>query len=657
MTAGPWPARIERLATLLDADGLAIVLAIVGGSYATYAAHDLGEVAWGAAATADLLTRTITQRSTTRTAGVRVALADGRVADTLLLTPVALTDTTAAVLAIVRVGRPFSDGDVTAATRVAALVALDLRDAHARWSASHARRLLEDRARLSREIGAAVAGERDPDTLIRRIVERVADVFGADGVSIMLTDAAGTLTVRSSTGLSEVARMARRKIGEGIAGYVAKTALPLRLTGAVKDERFSGSDPSIGEAFVVPLRSGPRTLGVLSVKYASRSGHGGDVLLRTLQDVAEDVASALALAERLRQADVDRRDAIVLYELARVALAATDERTALRDAVAVIRGALSLDTVVVWEVSRGAMRLRAAAGPVEGLPAEVAVTAEDPVRAMLDERRPRRISARSDARRPAWIPAAATEAVIAPVAGGGVSNVLVLGRSAGSFSDVHVEFAGVLGAFLASVLAGLRERREPDAPPREAVPFQRPTLVAMPRAVEPASSSPSAMVAPVAMPRVMEPVPSRLSAAASNALQEFRDHSGVDARFWATGTERQVEPAVLTAALSVVAEALRNVSEHARAGHVEVTIRYEDEQVVLAIEDDGVGFQAGGAGGQAGPRWSGLARVREATEAVGGQLLVRSEPGRGTTVRATIPLHDDEHGPYEWSSAVARDAG
>ena len=141
VTARPWPARTERLATLLDADGLAIVLALADGSYATYAAHNLGEVAWGAAATADLLSRAITQRSTSRTAGVTITLADGRVADTLLLTPVASTERTAAALAIVRVGRPFDDGDVTAATRVAALVALDLRDAHALWSVSHAQRL------------------------------------------------------------------------------------------------------------------------------------------------------------------------------------------------------------------------------------------------------------------------------------------------------------------------------------------------------------------------------------------------------------------------------------------------------------------------------------------------------------------------------------
>ncbi len=152
----------------------------------------------------------------------------------------------------------------------------------------------------------------------------------------------------------------------------------------------------------------------------------------------------------------------------------------------------------------------------------------------------------------------------------------------------------------------------------------------------------------------MDPGPSRLSAAVSDALQEFRDHSGLDARFWTTGTERQARSAVETAALSMVGEALRNVADHARAGHVEVTIRYEDEQLVLVVEDDGVGFQADGA---AGPRWSGLSRVRQETETVGGQLLVRSEPSRGTTVRATFPLPDEEHGPYEWPSAVDRDVG
>lgn len=625
--------RVECLASLLDAEGLAIVLRAGDGSFSSYAAHDLGDLAWGASPTVALLERVMSEGVSIRSSEVTIALADGRTADNLLLTPIASTVRTAAALAIARVGRTFSDEDMAIAGRVAALVALDLHEAQSASRASQTHRLLAHQVRVAREIGTALVSEREVASLAQRIVEGIARAFGADGVSIMLADGSGTLTVRSAVGLSEAATASRRQVGEGISGHVARTLLPLHLAGAVRDERFAGNDPSISDAFVLPLRSEARLIGVLNVRYARRPGHGEEQLLGTLADVADDVASALMVALRVRQAVTDRRDAIVLYELARVALAATDEQAALREAVTMIKGALSLDMVAVWEVVGSALRLRVSAAPLPDLQAEVVVTAGDPIRGMLEERRPRRISARVEPRRPPWIPAAIREAIAAPISDSTRSTVLVLGRAGGTLADIDVGFAGVIGTFLASVLADVGDGRGSHPAEGEPGPLQRPTLVTVPHTT------------PATRPR--------LSEAASDALQAFRTRCEADVRFWATGAERDVPQAIEAAALSVIGEALRNVSDHARAGHVEVTIRYEDEQVVLLVEDDGVGFQVDGAGGDAARHGSGLSRLRADIEAAGGQLDVRSDPGRGTTVRATFPTGDAKSAPY----TADRDAG
>lgn len=631
------PTRVECLASLLEADGLAIVLRAADGSHSTYAAHNLGDVAWGAPATAALLARAMTEGVSIRTAEITTALADRRAADHLLLTPIASTVRTAAALAIARVGRTFTDEDMAVAGRVAALVALDLHEAQGASRASQTQRLLAHHIRVAREIGTALVSEREVASLAQRIVESIARAFGADGVSIMLADGSGTLTVRSAVGLSDAATAARRQVGEGISGHVARTLLPLHLAGAVRDERFAGNDPSISDAFVLPLRSEARLIGVLNVKYARRPGHGEEDLLGTLADVADDVASGLMVALRVRQAVTDRRDAIVLYELARIALAAADEQTALREAAAMIKGALSLQMVAVWEVVGSALRLRATAASVPDLPAEVVVTAGDPIRGMIEERRPRRISARVEPRRPPWIPAVIREAIAAPISDSTCSNVLVLGRADGTLADVDVSFAGVLGTFLASVLTEVGDGRGSHGAGGEPIPLQRPTLVTVPHA-----------------PPTVRP---RLSVAASDLLQAFRTRGEADARLWSTGAERDVPPAIEAAALNVIGEALRNVSDHARAGHVEVTIRYEDDQVVLLVEDDGVGFRVDRAAGDAARHGSGLSRLRADIEAAGGQLDVRSDPGRGTTVRASFPTGDAESGPHERPNTADRETG
>ena len=93
-------------------------------------------------------------------------------------------------------------------------------------------------------------------------------------------------------------------------------------------------------------------------------------------------------------------------------------------------------------------------------------------------------------------------------------------------------------------------------------------------------------------------------------------------------------PLPLEGALYQVAqEALNNILRHAHATSVVVNLRCETEEVILEISDDGRGFDVShsGNGGM------GLNNMREAIREVGGALEITSVPGKGTTVRATVP--------------------
>ena len=89
--------------------------------------------------------------------------------------------------------------------------------------------------------------------------------------------------------------------------------------------------------------------------------------------------------------------------------------------------------------------------------------------------------------------------------------------------------------------------------------------------------------------------------------------------------------AVETAAYFTVSEALTNVAKYAEATHARVGARREDGSLVVEVSDDGVG----GADASSG---SGLRGLEDRVGAVGGTLEVESPPGRGTVVRARIPL-------------------
>ncbi len=92
------------------------------------------------------------------------------------------------------------------------------------------------------------------------------------------------------------------------------------------------------------------------------------------------------------------------------------------------------------------------------------------------------------------------------------------------------------------------------------------------------------------------------------------------------------EPAQ-TAVFRVMQEALENVTRHACAQQVHAEVRREGTMVIGCIADDGIGFTEGKV--QEG---LGLSGMREWVSLAGGELEVRSSPGRGTQISFRLPL-------------------
>jgi signal transduction histidine kinase len=84
-----------------------------------------------------------------------------------------------------------------------------------------------------------------------------------------------------------------------------------------------------------------------------------------------------------------------------------------------------------------------------------------------------------------------------------------------------------------------------------------------------------------------------------------------------------------TAVYFAVSEALSNITRHANAQHVQVTVQQREGVLVVTVTDDGVG----GADLEAG---TGLLGMRDRIRTLGGELRLRSDEG-GTQVEVTLP--------------------
>jgi len=85
--------------------------------------------------------------------------------------------------------------------------------------------------------------------------------------------------------------------------------------------------------------------------------------------------------------------------------------------------------------------------------------------------------------------------------------------------------------------------------------------------------------------------------------------------------------------VQVVREALSNVARHARSLTCRVSVHADEGMVRVAVEDDGVGFDAT----QTLPG-QGLDNLSARAGELGGWLLVHSSPGAGTTVEMHLPV-------------------
>ena len=126
-----------------------------------------------------------------------------------------------------------------------------------------------------------------------------------------------------------------------------------------------------------------------------------------------------------------------------------------------------------------------------------------------------------------------------------------------------------------------------------------------------------------------------LPAALSSYCEEFGKLRGIPIAYQADESVAELSPGAALCIYRIAQEALGNVAKHARAKQVEIRLTRSDSRVCLVVADDGVGFNPDGSGKAGG---LGLINMRERVRQLNGTFEFKSEPGRGTTVKAEVPF-------------------
>lgn len=126
-----------------------------------------------------------------------------------------------------------------------------------------------------------------------------------------------------------------------------------------------------------------------------------------------------------------------------------------------------------------------------------------------------------------------------------------------------------------------------------------------------------------------------LVSAAEWLLDGFERRTGIDCKLNAPADDIDLEPELATASFRILQESLTNISRHANATHVVISISCDGDQLRLEVCDNGIGFDPDAIDRH---KTFGLLGMRERALMFSGSVRIDSAPGGGTTLRAILPI-------------------
>lgn len=124
--------------------------------------------------------------------------------------------------------------------------------------------------------------------------------------------------------------------------------------------------------------------------------------------------------------------------------------------------------------------------------------------------------------------------------------------------------------------------------------------------------------------------------------KQIQKKHGIMVDFASDGKLKQLNSEMSVLLFRIVRELLINSVKHAKAHNARVTIRSDDDNLRINVEDNGIGFDISKIWHYSGKTESfGLVSIRERINYLGGTIEITSQPGQGTRVTLICPVEPD----------------
>ena len=128
-----------------------------------------------------------------------------------------------------------------------------------------------------------------------------------------------------------------------------------------------------------------------------------------------------------------------------------------------------------------------------------------------------------------------------------------------------------------------------------------------------------------------------LGAALRAGGEMWTAHAGIAVSVDVSGARRALPEELEQHLLRIAQEAVTNACKHGAPTKISIHLSMDNHRLAMSITDDGKGFDSSEAFSSSGGHF-GLVGMRERAERLGGELLLSTERGRGTTIDVSVPL-------------------
>jgi signal transduction histidine kinase len=135
-----------------------------------------------------------------------------------------------------------------------------------------------------------------------------------------------------------------------------------------------------------------------------------------------------------------------------------------------------------------------------------------------------------------------------------------------------------------------------------------------------------------------------LESALARHIEEVKKTTAleIDYQFISSDGLKRLPIGVELSLFRIAQEATANIIKHAKASHASFVVLRRLHEVTMLVEDNGQGFDYAAANKKC-DKCLGLMGMKERVNLLGGDFVVESAPGEGTTIRVRIPLGEDSN--------------